>query len=84
MPRFNGMGPCGMGPRTGKGMGPCGKGYGRGMDRGYYGGGRYGMGYGRDFYPISLEEERDILKEEKAYLESRIKELGQILDEVEK
>ncbi len=26
MPRFNGMGPCGMGPRTGKGSGPCGRG----------------------------------------------------------
>ena len=75
MPRFNGMGPCGRGPRTGKGMGSCGRGYSRGRG--------YAMGYGRNPYPISLEEERDILKEEKAYLESRIKELGQILDEVE-
>ena len=28
MPRFNGKGPRGMGPRTGRGMGPCGFGMG--------------------------------------------------------
>lgn len=77
MPRFNGMGPCGMGPRTGKGMGPCGRGY--GGRAGY--GRRYGAGYGRGYYPFSLEEEKAFLEEEKAYLESRIKELGQILEE---
>lgn len=80
MPRFNGMGPCGMGARTGKGMGPCGRGnYGKGA----YGRRGYGAGYGRGFYPISLEEEKDLLREEKAYLENRIKELGQILDELD-
>jgi hypothetical protein len=30
MPRFDGMGPRGMGPMTGRGMGPCGGGYGYG------------------------------------------------------
>lgn len=50
MPRFDGTGPAGMGPMTGRGMGPCnpywggsGYGYGRGMGRGF---GR-GMGWGR-------------------------------------
>ena len=41
MPGFNGTGPRGMGPMTGRGMGPCGRGFGRGMG--------YGMGYGRGF-----------------------------------
>ena len=79
MPRFNQMGPCGRGPRTGRAMGPCG----RNRDRGPYVGRRGYRTYGRNFYPISAEEERELLKEEKAYLESRIKELGQILDKVE-
>jgi len=52
MPAFDGTGPAGMGPMTGRGMGPCnpnfggGYGYGRGMGRGFGRGGR-GMGWGR-------------------------------------
>ena len=41
MPGFDGTGPSGLGPRTGRGMGPCGRGL--GFRRGY---GR-GMGFGR-------------------------------------
>lgn len=52
MPAYDGTGPQGIGPMTGRGMGPCnpywggGFGYGRGMGRGFGRGGR-GMGWGR-------------------------------------
>lgn len=51
MPNFNGMGPNGAGPMTGRGMGPCSEAagisprYGRG--RGFGPGMGYGMGVGR-------------------------------------
>lgn len=58
MPRFDGTGPQGQGPMTGRGMGPCGqggrpvgpgmgRGAGRGMGQGY--GRQGGRGYGRGF-----------------------------------
>ena len=58
MPRFDGTGPMGQGPMTGRGMGPCGgcspfgwrmgfrKGMGRGMGRGFGRGPRDGRGGG--------------------------------------
>ena len=55
MPRFDGTGPMGQGPMTGRGMGPCnpnarpgyGRGYGQGRGRGM--GQGYGRGRGRGF-----------------------------------
>jgi len=41
MPKFDGTGPQGQGPMTGRGMGPCGPGYARGFARGM------GKGFGR-------------------------------------
>jgi hypothetical protein len=45
MPGFDGTGPMGMGPMTGRGMGPCGRGYGRpfGFGRGWGRGRGYGL-----------------------------------------
>lgn len=81
MPRFNGMGPCGMGPRTGRGMGPCSRGS---YERGFYGSGyRRGTGRFRGLTPrpFEPEEERTFLEDEKAYLEARLEEIDTILEE---
>ena len=64
MPGRNGMGPMGMGARTGRGMGPCGMGYGRGFGRGC-----------RFVQPITKEEEIEMLKQEKEAIEKRLEEL---------
>ncbi|MBU0649358.1 DUF5320 domain-containing protein [Patescibacteria group bacterium] len=50
MPRFNGTGPQGQGPMTGRGIGPCADnrpGAGQGAGRGYGQDRGYGMGRGR-------------------------------------
>lgn len=62
MPGRNGMGPMGVGARTGRGMGPCGmgKGFGRGC---------------RFTQPITKEEEIEMLKQEKEAIEKRLEEL---------
>jgi len=66
MPRFDGTGPMGLGPRTGWGLGPCGGGMRRGWR--YWGG--YGFGFRRFISPknelAALEEEEKILEEELA------------------
>ncbi len=68
MPRFDGRGPSGCGPMTGRGMGSCGYGMG------------YGRGYGRRFYNRKeeaemLEEEAEELKEELKAVEERLSEI---------
>ena len=69
MPRFNGTGPQGQGPMTGRGLGPC------GGDRGY---GR-GFGY-RRFY--TQKEEGEILKDEQEMLEQELKAIKERLGEL--
>ena len=63
MPRRDGTGPVGQGPRTGWGLGPCGGGMRRGF--GCWGG---GYGFRRFISPknelVALEEEENMLKEE--------------------
>jgi len=65
MPGFDGTGPMGQGPRTGRGMGPCG-----GMRHwlGCWGG--YGRGFRRFISPknelAALEEEEKMLEQELA------------------
>lgn len=77
MPRFDGTGPTGQGPRTGRGLGPCGRGMGYGC--GY--GGSYGGGYGgRRFF--SKVEEKDMLKEEVQALEEELKAAKELLAEL--
>ncbi len=78
MPYFDGTGPQGQGPMTGRGFGPCGRGFGR-MG--------YGRGFGRGFkfwfstptksqvkedlsqYKKDLEEELEQVKAEQKRLE---------------
>lgn len=72
MPRFDGTGPLGAGPRTGRGLGPCG------------GGMAWGRGYGRGFgwccpycsssYPrLTKKEEAEVLTGEAEILEEELK-----------
>ncbi len=76
MPRGDGTGPRGQGPKTGRQMGNC-EGaepiYGRGMGRGF------GRGIGRGFrnrrYNLSSEDERKYLESEKTAIEKRLKDL---------
>lgn len=72
MPRFDGTGPQGFGPRSGRGMGPCGAGmgYGRGDAR----------GFGRRFY--TKKEESGILNEEVEDLEQELKAIKERLSEL--
>ena len=76
MPRLNGTGPRGLGPRSGWGNGPCG----RGMGRGGCGFGRFGA------YPslprLSKEEETEILKEEVQVLQEDLKEMQERLTQL--
>jgi len=68
MPRFDGMGPLGCGPRSGWGMGPCGAGI---RNRGY--------GFRR---ALSKREEGEMLKEDAKVLEQEIKAVKERLSEL--
>ncbi len=82
MPKFNGTGPMGQGPRTGRGMGPCGGGVGMGrpVRRSFSEGGGYGPGVGRRFY--TKKEELEVLKEEAVALEDELKAVKERLIEI--
>lgn len=72
MPKLDGTGPIGQGPRTGRGMGNC-SGVGQG----------WGRGFGRFFFgcpfwngkQITKEERRKILLEEKELIEQELSNL---------
>jgi len=68
MPTFDGTGPQGAGPMTGRGMGRCGKGMGRGFGFGFGRGGRRGLGRffggGQAWSKTDLEDYKKALKEE--------------------
>jgi len=69
MPRVDGTGPMGQGPRTGRGMGPCGGGMG------------YGRGFGgRNFY--TRKEEMEMLKDEQTDLENELKAVKEKIAEL--
>jgi hypothetical protein len=85
MPRFNGTGPLGYGPVTGRGLGPCGAGMGwrKGLGRGY------GRGFGwRNFggyYPTQTptkKEETNMLSEEAEALEEELRAIKSRLEEL--
>ena len=80
MPRFDGTGPAGMGPRTGRGLDTCGS----GMRRSWNCWGGYGQGFSRFISPKNelaaledeekmLEEELTAIREEKAALKDQKK-----------
>jgi len=68
MPRFDGTGPRGMGPMTGRGMGPCGGGYGYGR---------------RGCYPCCGWSVRLTDKDKKEYLQSEVQALKEELKSAE-
>lgn len=73
MPRFDGTGPNGFGPQTGRGMGTCGSGFARGRGFGF------GRGFGRFWSKknevSALEEEEKIMKDELEAIREEIKAL---------
>lgn len=87
MPGRNGTGPQGYGPMTGRGCGPCGSGMAyRGHFHGRHKGARFGRGFGGAGYympaNLSAEEQKELLNERKAFLESELGDLQKQLDEL--
>ena len=96
MPGFDGTGPRGQGPLTGRGFGYCapgrgprgfGRGFGRGMGR------CFGRGYGRGFGPgwrrmayfenLAYDDEQTLLEEDIKFLENEIQYLQKIKSQLE-
>ena len=76
MPNFDGTGPNGFGPMTGRRMGACGRGgFARSGRRGAFG--WFGA---RRFFSDS--DEASSLEEEKKYLEEDLKNIKKRLDEI--
>ncbi len=85
----DGRGPVGMGPMTGRGFGPCSGYY---PTRPTFGRRpRYGLGFKRRYgysnldlyesYPMDENMERNLIEKEKIILETRLKEINDMLDE---
>ncbi|ADE56168.1 DUF5320 domain-containing protein [Aminobacterium colombiense] len=93
MPGYDGSGPRGQGPMTGRGFGYCrfgGYGYRRFPRRGrrFFGFGRGMGGWGAPVYPgwgyePSIEEERNVLQEELSVLEEEMENMRKRLAELE-
>lgn len=86
MPRFDGTGPQGMGPVTGRGMGPCAKG-GFGIRRCPRQGRGYGRGLGRYFGfndPQTKEERIGDIKAYKKALQEELEDAENELLDVQK
>jgi len=90
MPRFDGTGPLGFGPGTGRGLGPCGGGL--GWRRGWRGSWWRGLGrrirgrfFGGYVYQPQLtqEQEKELLNEGLKDLEEEMKEIKNRLAELE-
>lgn len=84
MPGFDGTGPLGMGPGTGRGLGPCGAGMAWRRGRG-----SRGFGFRRfwDYAPydrvLTKDEEKEMLKNEASILEEELAEIKSRLKEIE-
>jgi len=81
MPAFDGTGPRGQGPMTGKGMGPCGKGNGVGRGAGFgcrrfmrRGLGRF-LGSAQNWSQSDLENYKKALKEEMEDVDKEIESI---------
>jgi hypothetical protein len=79
MPRFDGTGPFGYEPMTGRGFGPCGRGlaFRRGFGRGF------NRGFGWGAYPAT-EPVTFTKEEQKKILEAELKEIEAEKQEIEK
>lgn len=73
MPRFDGTGPFGQGPMTGRGFGRCSGGFGRGFGRFF--GFRQPVEFTKDQEKKLLEAELKELELDKKEIEKRLKEL---------
>lgn len=84
MPRRDGTGPMGRGSRTGRGMGFCNEGKAEGTFRSL-GWRRCGRGFGWNNYNnvINHQNQKDVLKEEKAILEDRLNLINNQLNTLE-
>lgn len=92
MPGYDGTGPGGYGPATGRGMGPCGRGmafrrgnpygYGRGFGRGF--GFGYAPAYGPMYYGNYVEPEPLSKEAEKQILEAELKRIDAEKAEIER
>jgi len=82
MPKFDGTGPQGMGPMTGRGFGPCGLGLGW---RRRFGAGR-GMGryFGNWSDPQTKEEKQSALSDYKKALEEELEDVKKEEEELAK
>lgn len=85
MPGFDGTGPRGRGPMTGRGMGSCGRGYRRGYgrrnSRGFFNrtfGGFFGN------RTVTDDEEKKVLQEEAEILKKELNEVKSRLEDLEK
>ncbi len=87
MPAFNGTGPQGQGPMTGRGLGPCGRGqrFGFGIRFGRFMGFRRGLGryFGWNI-PQTKEEEIEEIKKYKKALEEEIEDVDKELTNLQK
>lgn len=94
MPRFDGTGPAGAGPMTGRGLGSCGAGYGygRGLGRGFGRGIGRGMGWRMaagvcPWYAqpteLSKEDEKKLLKEDIEMLKEELAQTQKDLQNLE-
>jgi len=93
MPAFDGTGPRGEGPLTGRGMGPCGRGFRRGFGRGFgfrrgFGRGmgrawRYPCSYDYPVYPaLSKEEEKSMLEDELKLIQKDMDDIKKRIEEL--
>ncbi|MBN2258006.1 MAG: DUF5320 domain-containing protein [Anaerolineaceae bacterium] len=80
MPGMDRTGPLGTGP-IGRGMGPCGGGqaFGRGRGRGF--GRGFGLGLGRLPAVLPVENEKEILEQQKSWLETQLEAVTRRLEE---
>ena len=90
MPGFDGTGPMGQGSLTGRGMGSCGGGrrFGAGRGFGRRGGARGGFWGGMcnwmPSFSASPDQEKEVLKDEIAYLKENLKAFQDRLKDLEK
>lgn len=82
MPNFDGIGPRGMGPKTGKGFGPCGFGFGW---RKRFGSGR-GMGryFGNWNWPETKDDKLQSLKDYQKALEEELEDVKKESEDLSK
>lgn len=79
MPNFDGTGPTGAGPLTGRGAGYCGYGYGMGMGRGMRG---RGMGFGMGGF-LSFKNQLMVMREHEEMLSNELEALREEIKTLE-